>query len=220
MEYNNKYISFWFKKWFTLTFDICGYFDNRPRININLFFFYLVIKLPFENNWTDECDPPSWWIRISGEALVILLWGKWNMNWWNRSLYFNFPFVTKKFILRSILLKDWSWEHELNRGSKNFWDDNIWKGKRMEWEYLFTDKFDWSKIPTSLYIEEMEWRPKWLTWTPLFKKVRRYIEVEFSEEVWWRKWSWKWWTIGCSYNLIEWENPIDCIKRMENDRNF
>lgn len=220
MEYNNKYISFWFKKWFALTFEVCGYFDNRPRININLFFFYLVIKLPFENNWTDECDPPSWWIRISGESLVILLWGKWNMNWWNRSLYFNFPFVTKEFIRRSMLLKDWSWEYEGKRGNKNFWDDDIWKGKRMEWEYLFTDKFDWSKIPTSLYIEEMEWRPKWFTWTPLFKKVKRYIEVEFSEEVWKRKWSWKGWTIGCSYTLLKWEDPIDCIKRMENDRNF
>jgi len=30
-EYNNKYISFWFKKWFALTFEVCGYFDNRPR---------------------------------------------------------------------------------------------------------------------------------------------------------------------------------------------
>jgi hypothetical protein len=29
----------------------------------------------------------------------------------------------------------------------------------------------------------MEWRRKWLMWTPLFNDVRRYIEIEFSEEV-------------------------------------
>lgn len=75
-------------------------------------------------------------------------------------------------------------------------------------------------IPTTIYVEEREWRPKWLKFTKLFSLVRRTIDVHFSREVGARKGSWKGGTIGCGYDMKPDETPLDCLKRMEVERNF
>ncbi len=57
-EFNNWVIFYW--GWqFDISYEKCGYFDNRPRINLDLIFFSLSLVLPFRNEWTDECDPPN-----------------------------------------------------------------------------------------------------------------------------------------------------------------
>jgi hypothetical protein len=185
-------MSAWFKLWFELSYHICGYFDDRPQIHVWLWFIYMIFKLPFHNKWWEsECDCPSWWISIWQESTIIHLWWKWNMNGWNKSIYIYYPFINKKWYRSSVLLNNWTWESEYVWNRKYFYNDK-WDSKIKKWEYEYTDKYDWAKIPTTIYIEEMEWRRKWLMWTPLFNDVRRYIEIEFSEEVWSRKWSWKW----------------------------
>ncbi len=54
--FESKYLVFYFTWNFEISFAICGYFDNRPRINLGLIFFRLTLILPFTNKWTDECD--------------------------------------------------------------------------------------------------------------------------------------------------------------------
>lgn len=217
--YESEHIIFYFRKWFGITYEICWYFDNRPRICLTLFFFRLCIILPFRNEWTDECDPPTWWIQVHDDSIWIMRWGKGNMNWGNKWWSWYIPFFHKKWVRTSILLKDWSWEHETPGNKKNFYEDK-WKEKQMSWQYDFTDKFDWTIIPTTIYVEEREWRPKWLLWTKAFSKVRRSIDVHFSKEVWSEKGSWKWGTLWCWYSILPWEEPLDCLKRMEVERNF
>ena len=50
--------------------------------------------------------------------------------------------------------------------------------------------------------------------------VRRYIEIDFKDEVGHEKGSWKGGVMGCSYDLLPDESPMDCIKRMEKERRF
>lgn len=75
----------------------------------------------------------------------------------------------------------------------------------------------------TIWVEEREWRwrlpfCKWhLPWP---KKVNRYIEIQFSDEVGERTGSWKGGTIGCSYSLKKDETPEECLRRMEREREF
>lgn len=57
-------------------------------------------------------------------------------------------------------------------------------------------------------------------WTKLFALTRKTIDINFSREVGKRKGSWKCGTIGCSYTLLKGETPLECIKRMEQERTF
>lgn len=217
--FESKYIIFYFTYAFEISFEICGYFDNRPRINLNLFFFRLAIILPFKNKWTDECDPPKWGIAIHNNTFWIYRGGKGNMNGGNKWWTWDIPFITKKWVRTSILLNDDTWEHETKGNRKEFYTD-YWKSRQKYWNYNYTDKYDGQVIPTTIYVEEREWRPKWLTWTGIFKKISRDIDVHFSEEVGRRKGSWKGGTVGCGYKMLPNESPLECLKRMEKERDF
>jgi hypothetical protein len=211
------WIIFYWGRQFDISYEICGYFDNRPRINLGLIFFRLTIVLPFRNKWTDECDPQKWGIAIHNNTLWIYRGGKGNMKggskWWT----WDIPFVTKDWVRTSILLKDDTWEHETKGNCKDFYKDE-WKAKQKSWTYNYTDSYDGEVIPTTIYVEEREWRPKWLKWTRLFAKVRRTIDVHFSKQVGKRKKTWKGGVVGCSYELLPNETPLECLQRMEKER--
>lgn len=204
---------------FDISYEICGYFDNRPRINLDLIFFSLTLILPFRNNWTDECDSPKWGISIHNNTVWIYRGGKGNMNGGNKWWTWYIPFITKDWVRTSILLKDDTWEHEVPGNRKDFFNQE-WKDKQASWTYDYTDSYDGEVIPITIYVEEREWRPKWLRWTSLFAKVSRSIDIHFSKECGKRKGSWKGGTLGCGYSLLPNETPIDCLKRMEKHRTF
>ena len=214
---SNDWVIFYWGWHFDISFELCGYFDNRPRINLDLIFFSLQIVLPFRNKWTDECDAPKWGVAIHGRTFWIYKGGKGNLKGGNKWWTWDIPFITLEWVRTSILLFDDTWEHETKGNHKNFYEI-VWKAKQKSWFYDYTDKFDGSVIPTVIYVEEREWRPKWLTWTNLFAKVRRTIDVLFSKEVGKRKGSWKGGVTGCSYVLLPGEDPLDCLKRMEKER--
>jgi len=196
-------IVFYFTKCFELNFAICGYFDNRPRINIGLFFFRIIIVLPIRNEWTDECDPPEWGFSIFGNSLWIYSGGKGNLNGGNNIWSWSFPFVTTVWIATSYLTEENKWDFEtdypLKKGMLHKAKTFANKGSvKKFWEYNYTDSFDQEIIPTTIHLKKMEWRPKWLTWTKLFNKTRTFIEVSFSKECGKDKGSWKGGVLGCS----------------------
>ena len=235
--YKSKFIVFYFTKSFDISFELCGYFDNRPRINFDLFFFSLAIILPFKNKWTDECDPPKWGIAIHNNTFWIYRGGKGNSNGGNKWWTWNFPFVTKDWVRTSILLstdtrqnkflrifnKEFvpveTWEHETKGHRKNFYNAE-WKQKQKSWTYDYTDSYDGEIISTTIYVKEREWRPKWLKWTKLFRTVDKSIDVHFSKECGKGKGSYKGGTLGCDYIMLPNEKPLDCLKRMEKERKF
>lgn len=214
-----NWVTLYFGPSFQLTYETCGYFENYPRINISLFFFTLTIALPSPNEWINECDPPKWGVAIHNNTFWIYKGGEGNLNGGNKWWTWDIPFFTTSWVRTSILLKDNTWAHETPGNNQRFYDDE-WKQKQMSWDYDFTDKTDNTVIPTKIYVEEREWRPKWLTWTKKFAKVRRTIDIHFSAEVGRRKGSWKGGVIGCGYDLQPNEHPIDCIKRMEFERDL
>lgn len=207
------------RKHFELSYELCGYFDNRPEINICLFFFHMTIKLPFYNKWTDECDPPKWGIAIHNNTFWLYKGGKGNMKGGNKWWTWDIPFFTHKFFRRSILMNNDTWLHELPGKSREFWKDEF-KLNRKSWIYSYTDRYDGEVIPTTIMVRQMEWRPKWLTWTRLFASISTMIDVEFDKEIGKRKGSWKGGTIGCDYEIRKGESPLDCLKRMEKEREF
>lgn len=213
------WVIFYWRMGFDISYEVCGYFDNRPRINLDLIFFSLTFVLPFRNKWTDECDAPKYGIAIHNSTFWIYRGGKGNMSGGNKWWTWEIPFITKDWVRTSILLDDGSWEHERKGDKKNFYEDK-WVNRKMKWLYDYTDSYDGEIIPTTIYVDEREWRPKWLKWTKLFATVRRTIDVEFSKECGARKGSWKGGTLGCGYELRKGETPIECIKRMELERTF
>lgn len=219
MYEDTNWVIFYWGNHFDISYEICGYFDNRPRINLDLIFFSLQFILPFRNKWTDECDPPKWGIAIHNNTLWVYKGGKGNMKggtkWWT----WHISFITKEWYRTSILLKDDTWEHERKGDKKNFYQDE-WKSKQKSWTYDYTDNFDGEVIPTTIYVDEREWRPKGLMWTSLFAKSRRTIDIHFSKEVGKEKGSWKGGCLGCGYELLPNESPLDCLKRMEKQRKF
>jgi len=220
MIYDGKWFKLWKDKSFALKYNICGYFDCRPRIVISAFFLHTEFILPIYNNkWDSECDCPSYGIAIHNGSFWIYYGGKGNMNGGSKYKAFSFPFVNSQWIRTSILLKDNTWEHEVKGKRKEFWNDK-WKSKQKSWTYDYTDSYDGEIIPTTIYVEEMEWRPKWLTWTKLFAKTRRSIDIHFSKEAGSKKGSWKGGCIGCIYEMLKDESPLDCLKRLEIERKF
>lgn len=211
------WIIFYWGNHFDISYEICGYFDNRPQINLDLIFFSLTFVLQFRNKWTDECDPPKWGIAIHNNTFWLYKGGKGNMKGGNKWWTWNIPFLTKEWVRTSILLKDDNWEYETPKKRESFYEEK-WKSKQKSWTYDYTDIYDGEVIPTTIYVDEREWRPKGLKWTSLFAKTRRTIDIHFSKEVGKEKGSWKGGCLGCGYELLPNEQPLDCLKRMEKER--
>lgn len=216
---HGDWVIFYWGNHFDISFELCGYFDNRPRVNLDLILFSLTFVLPFRNKWTDECDAPKYGIAIHGNTFWIYRGGKGNMSGGNKWWTWYIPFVTKEWIRTSILLKDGTWEHETKGNKKSFYNEE-WKSKQMSWNYDYRDSCDGEIIPTTIYVEEREWRPKWLKWTKRFAQISTNIDVHFSKEVGKRKGEWKGGTVGCGYEMLPNEEPLGCLKRMELERKF
>lgn len=216
-----EWIYFYWGWNFDISFEICGYFDNRPRINFDIIFFSLTLVLPFRNKWTDECDPPKWGISIHGNRIWIYRGGKGNMNGGNKWWTFRFPWVYE-WVRTSNLRKDGAWEHEKKGDNKMFWDekweDVIWN-ETHPYTYILKNGTVQNRL-AKIKVEEREWRIFWLKFLPYPNKVRRDISVNFNDEVGERTGSWKGGTLGCGYLLKNDETPLECLRRMEKEQIF
>lgn len=82
--------------------------------------------------------------------------------------------------------------------------------------FAFTD-FDGEQIHARTYIEEMEWRlgRGWFRWLSVFRspRVRRSLDIKFSEETGRRKGSWKGGTVGHSIDMRSGELHESAFRR-------
>jgi len=219
--FESKYLSFWFGAGFELSYAICGYFDNRPQLNISLFFFHLILKLPFRNKWKNECDCPKWGISYHNQTLWIHKGGKGNMNGGSKWYTINMPWQYN-WVRTSYLRKDGSWEHEYKGDNRNLYRSE-WNHLWWSEEYPYTYKLKSGNIQeriATVKVEEREWRMCWFKWIKLLPKIQTTIAVTFSDEVGERTGSWKGGTIGCGYDLRKGESPLNCLRRMEKERKF
>lgn len=221
------------KSWvFEIAYEECGYESPNGELHISILGWHSLFRMPFKSKRFPygDCDAPKWGVAIHSNTLWIYRGGKGNMHggtkWWTWDL----PFFTKVHVRHEVECHDTS-GHLV--GKTRMLDAKMIEqdvnGKYIELSehpmvnvrrYIYQDSYDNSLIPCKYWVEEREWRPKWLTWTKAFKYVKRYIEVKFSEEVGKEKGSWKGGCTGCSYNLLPGETPEECIIRMEQERKF
>jgi len=222
MIIDSRWLCFYLEKWlgFDFSYEICGYFDPRHRVNISLLFFHLTIVLPIWSKYTDECCPPKWGLAYHNQTFWIYRGGKGNWNGGNKWWAFDMPWMLK-WVRTSKLIKNGEWEHETKNMLKfccEKWDNLLWS-EVYEYKYIL-ENGDIQHIKATVSVSEREWRPKWLTFFPIFKKIRKTIDVTFDREVGERTGSYKGGVLGCGHDMLKGETPFYCLKRMEKDRIF
>lgn len=79
------------------------------------------------------------------------------------------------------------------------------------------EDYDGKKIVASTHIEELEWRRGrgWFRWVSWFvkPKIRRTLDIWFSEETGKEKGSWKGGTLGCGIEMLPGESHADAFRR-------
>lgn len=229
---------------FTLKLEGYGYFDPRPQLVFNLtsvlalilpflslwllplsifFLFYgwgqTYIRIPYDTGKGDECESPQYGLNTytHGSDVVDELWVYWGKSRKHLGLPWAF-----KWYRTSILLKDGTWEHEYKGQKKDFYKSD-WDSKKFveqhPYKYVLKSGEVQERIAT-VTIEEREWRRNSLMFTALFNNIRRTIAVEFDQEVGERTGSWKGGTVGCGYEILPWEKPVEALRRMEAERKF
>jgi len=149
--------------------------------------------------------PDSFWLRKGKKTLGYDL--PWAYTW----------------IKSSRLKKDGGWEHSKKGDIKDFYDNSkygeILYSELCSYQYVLNSG-EVQKVIAKIIVQKTEWRQKWLKWTRLFRKVKKYIDVEFSEGIGESSGSYKGGTTGCDYNMLKNETPIECLRRMEVERKF
>jgi hypothetical protein len=248
--YKNKYFEFtpeW--SGFDIKYHIAGYFDEYAMLQIYFIWGKLFIYLPwrhykiikrkktlkelrkdklqkfsnpkfkpkeiYEKKYYNQYDPPVYGLYFHHNDQLGVCTGDVNL--------YDLPW-TSDWIRTSALTKDGKWLHE-NKKNRNqdFWDTNKWKDI-LYYEthsYKYTTKHgEIQNCMATIRVEEREWRWKWFKWLKWTRKIKRNIEVEFSEDVGEQKGSWKGGCVGCSYKMLKNETPYECLKRMERERIF
>jgi len=226
----------WYVGWhdwkFEITYAECGYEEGNGELHISMFGWHSVFKFPWKSKrFPDgDCDAPQWGIAIHNNTFWIYKGG--NGNWGGGSKWWTWdiPFFTKEHVRHDVQCDFSDDDHEKDLRMVPYdnlvgnYDKNYTPLKEnklvYKYHYNYLDKYDGEVIPCTFWVEEREWRPKWLTWTGMFKTVNRYIEIEFDKEVGKQKGSWKGGCVGCGYDLLPGEHPIECIRRMELEREF
>ena len=219
---NQFEIGEWYVGWkswtFRLTYSNRGYDYENAELNISMFGWHSLFRLPWKHKGTRMLEwEKEYGISIHDSTLFIHL-GQMLKGW-------GIPF----FDYGSAV----SWN--IYTGPKELqqchWNASDWAPKDRDYrefgckgatvfEYDFTDPYDGKVVKCKFFVEELEWRPKWLKWTSLFARKRRSIDVEFAEEMGARKGSWKGGILGGGYDMLPNESPMDCIKRMEKDHKY
>ncbi len=208
------------KRW-GLALALC-HFEENASLQVMLIYGQFFIRLP-KSFWRE----PKEMMSSYGFSWA---WGKddrgrdIHFNWGDKYKIIHMPWDYTH-IRHDILMADKTWKRVGKGGLDNMNDDSMpWR-----WTDKFQETYDYKyllrsgnaqEVKATIGVEEREWRQKWLKWTPLFAKVRRTIDVSFSNEVGERSGSWKGGCTGCGYNLLKGETPLQCLRRMEKERKF
>ena len=231
------HIGEWYVGWhdwkFGIYYEECGYEEPNAELHISLFGWHSVFTLPWKSKRFPygDCDAPTWGIQIHDGVLWIMKGGDGNLEggskWWSWDL----PWVTWEHVRHDVMcnlgdvddpdirLVPYDHLQRMNDAKYIPLEENELVYK---FHYDYTDSYDGTVVPCVFWVEEREWRRKWfkkINWSKA-RKVSRYIEIHFDGEVGPGKTDWKGGVVGCSYDLLPGETPMECIKRMEKERRF
>lgn len=138
---------------------------------------------------------------------------------WNEAFArWDYPFFTAVHQRHEVRRADGSWVPFVG-----CWESNKMADRREVFTFPYTYVLKSGVIQertATVFVERRAWRPKWLTWTGCFEKVRQSIDVHFSDEVGERSGSWKGGCIGCGWEMNPGESPEQTLRRMERERVF
>lgn len=183
-------------------------FEDEYTLN----FFGYLIALPFLDRFhrpPEECLD-RWGFYFYEKEALVLCWG-------NKSKHLRFPW-TWDHCKTEVLREDGTWGPFIGSWEKTSKPD----GRRIE-EATYTYVLKSGEVQFRLakfYTERRTWRWKCLKHLPSPKLVRTSIDIEFDGEVGERTGSWKGGTVGCGYDLLPGETPLQCLRRMEKERVF
>jgi len=188
----------------------------------------LFIHLPFKTGLQD-CESPAWGFDYHHNKIWIYIGGSDNygggaeyktitMPWdytWVRTSTLCIPYAGQECWIDETKAQRAKWEQDALISWDKYIDISKWKET-----YEYTDKRNGTRVNATVCVVEREWRPIGLQFTKLFAKTSKAIEVEFSDEVGRGKGSWKGGAIGCSYVMKPNETPLECLRRMEKERDL
>lgn len=211
--FKNNWIEFHPKfSHFAMTYEVAGYFDERPLIHFCLGWGQLFVHLPIKTGRL-ECENPTYGIYYFGKAFVLCKGEK--------RKYFRMPWDWE-WVRISVLTQSGTWVHETKKQRRDFWDskwDKVIYREQYPYKYKLKNGEVQERVAT-IKVEKREWRWKALMWSKFPRMIRKTIDVEFNDEVGESTGSWKGGTIGCSYDMMKGETPLECLKRMERERTF
>jgi len=253
MKEKKTYKSSWYNftpEWsgFNLKYELSGYYDTKPVIQIYLIWGKLFLYMPWTHYKKVEREKTLKEKRrdklntIAGKTIkkvykkvyydecdppqygIYFYMNQFGINIGTKTKLYDLPWA-KTWIRTSALKKDEkTWVHETEKDrNKDFWDKDKWKDILYSetYPYLYTTNNNKDQhCLATIRVEEREWRWKWFTWLKWTKSTYKVIDVDFSTDIGERKNSWKGGTTGCSYEMKPNETPFQTLKRMEKERKF
>jgi hypothetical protein len=246
--YKNEWFSFT-PEWcgFSLRYQLSGYYDTKPVLQIYLIWGKLFLYMPWVHYRKVERKKTLKEIRkdklnaIAGKKVkkvytkepyyecdspqygIYFYMNQFGINLGKKTKLYDLPWA-KTWIRTSCLKRDETWENETKKDNhKEFYDKDKWDGILFSETYPYIYKTNSGEVQhcsATIRVEEREWRWKWFTWLKWTKKTQKVIDVEFSTDIGDRKNSWKGGCTGCSYEMKLDETPLQTLKRMEKERRF
>ena len=189
----------WYVGWkdwtFGIYYNVCGYEEGNGELHISMFGWHSVFKFPWKSRrFPDgDCDAPQYGIAIHNSTFWLYKGGDGNLDggskWWTWDL----PFFTWIHIRHDVECNIGDSEDEcpclVSYDTLMHFSDGqkyvpLEKNPRVyKYRYGYKDSYDGKIIGCTFWVEEREWRRKWFTWIDSWKRVNRYIEIVFDEEV-------------------------------------
>lgn len=168
---------------------------RRGWLTLGLGFVRIGLSFPWKKAVPDnhQCSGPRYGFYFFEDHLVLL---------WGHDTGRSKDPKKSKFIYMP-----WSWKHRQH--------DILSEPETHLYRYVLRSGEVQERMAT-IKVEQRRWTRWWLPW----RKVSRYIDIEFSGEVGERSGSWKGGVLGCSYNMLPNELAVDCLRRMERERTF
>ena len=178
---------------------------------IGLVFIQFYIPLGIVRQEYEVGEEPSWYFNFSREFGMIFHWGVWRKA-------FDWPF------------------HRINLGWEYLGKDGKWHDKfhikcfERENSLRKTEIYPYRYILKSGMVQNVKAiisKERWIRGRHILSRLGLWpsrisycINVEFDGEVGERSGSWKGGCIGCLYDMLPGETPVQTLRRMEKERKF
>jgi hypothetical protein len=213
-----EYYTGWHKPRFV--YDTCGYEDNRHSLSLTPIYGQIWMYFPWRNKnvFEEDVNNPqpkygfylygerklfdSFWYykNKDGHSDVKCIYMPWSLDFYRRSYLTHVGWLD---CLESERVKARSRGEDTFKYPYYLYDDDERLIKK-EFPFKYVTKYgEVQETIATCYMEEMEWRPKWLKWTKLFNLVKTSLDISFKDEMGSERGSWKGGVCGVGCNVTK-----------------